>query len=407
MTHQLATTLVHAGEHKPNTRGVAPFTPTVAPIHTSTTFFYPSASALDEAFEQAGDSVVYSRHGNPTVQALECAMTEAEGGRGAVATSSGMSAIYMALLAAGTPRGSTEPQPRHFLISNDLYGQTQTLLQRFFASQRVRVTCVDMSDLTAVQTALEAHEPDVVLLESISNPLVKVADIEAIAKLAHAVDARVVVDATLSTPVLHQPLAQGADLVVHSATKYLSGHADATGGIVVARTSLLLDTMRRYSNLLGATPGPFEARLISRGLKTLSLRVKQQCTNAQYIAQELQTHRAVKHVYYPGLKNHPQHALASLVFCGGRFGGMVSFDLANGTRECAFKFMDALKLVLPATSLGDVYSLVTYPPLSSHRDVPVATRHAQGIGDGLIRLSIGIEDQHDIVADLFQALDQL
>ena len=404
MSYQLATTLVHAGEHKRTASG---FAPTVAPIHTSTTFFYPDAAALDAAFECGGDSVVYTRHGNPTVQALECAVAEAEGGRGAIATGSGMSALYLALLAAGTPRGSSEPQPRHILASNDLYGQTQSLLQRFFAAQRVQVTYVDMTDHAAVQAALKAHEPDVLLLESISNPLLKVADIETISKLAHDVDARVVVDATLSTPVLSQPLAQGADLVVHSATKYLSGHADATGGIVVARTGMLVDNARRYSQLIGTVLGPFEARLIHRGLKTLSLRMKQQCINAQLVAETLQSHQAIKHVYYPGLKHHPQHQLAGLMFCGGRFGGMLSFDLMDGDRARAFRFMDALKLVLPATSLGDVYSLVTYPPLSSHRDVPEATRHAFGIGDGLVRLSVGVEDATDILADITQSLDQL
>ena len=404
MPYQIATTLVHAGEHKPNANG---FAPTVAPIHTSTTYFYPNAAALDEAFEQGGESVVYSRHGNPTVQVLECAIAEVEGGRGAVATGSGMAALHLALLAAGTPRGSTEPQPRHILASNDLYGQTQSLLTRFFAAQHVQVTYVDTTDHKAVQAAIDAHEPDVVLLESISNPLLKVADIETISKMAHAIDARVVVDATLSTPVLSQPLAQGADLVVHSATKYLSGHADATGGIVVARTGMLLDNLRRYSNLLGAVLGPFEARLVSRGLKTLSLRMKQQCLNAQQVAEALQHHRAVKHVYYPGLKYHPQHRTAGLMFCGGRFGGMLSFDIVDGNRERAFKFMDGLKLILSATSLGDVYSLVTYPPLSSHREVPVETRHAFGIGDGLVRLSIGIEDVSDILADITQSLDQL
>lgn len=404
MAYQLSTTLVHAGEHK---RGASGFVPTVAPIHESTTYFYPSAAALDAAFEDGGESVVYSRHGNPTVQALECAMAEAEGGRGAVAAASGMAALHLALLAAGTPRGSTEPQPRHIIASNDLYGQTQSLLQRFFVAQSVPVTYVDITDHAAVQAALTQHEPDVVLAESVSNPLLKVADIETLAKLVHAADARLVVDATLSTPVLHQPLVQGADLVVHSATKYLSGHADATGGLVVARTGMLLDNCRRYSQLLGAVLGPFEAKLISRGLKTLSLRVKQQCANALLVAQTLEQHKQVSRVYYPGLKSHSQHMLASLVFCGGRFGGMLSFDLRNGNRERAYKFMDGLKLILSATSLGDVYSLVTYPPLSSHRDVPEATRHAFGIGDGLVRLSIGIEDSQDIVEDIVQSLDCL
>jgi cystathionine gamma-synthase/methionine-gamma-lyase len=243
----------------------------------------------------------------------------------------------------------------------------------------------------------------VVLLESLSNPLLKWADVEAIAAAAHNVDARVIVDSTLATPVLFQPIEHGADLVVHSATKYLSGHADATGGVVIARAGMLADNARRYAIQLGMTLGPFEARLISRGIKTLGLRMRQQCSNAMRVAQALQANPRIQRVIYPGLPDHPHHSLASLNTCG-QFGGLVSFELATPTRAAAFAFIDRLELILPATSLGDIYSLITYPPISSHRELSDAEREAHGINDGLLRLSVGIEDAVDIIADIEQAL---
>ena len=398
--YQLSTRIVHAGERTPGAQG---FTPTSAPIHTSTTFLYPSAEALDEAFVAGGDQVTYSRWGNPTVQSLEALMADLEGGRGAIATGSGMSALYVALLAAGTPRGASEPHPRHILASSDLYGTTETLLRDFFKAQNIGVTHIDMSDVKVVKAAIDAIEPDVVLLESLSNPLLKWADVEAITAHAHKVDARVIVDATLATPALFRPIEHGADLVVHSATKYLSGHADAMGGIVVARAGLVLDTARKYAVQIGTVLGPFEARLISRGIRTLGLRMRQHCANAMRVAKALQAQPKIGRVIYPGLPDHPQHLLASLNTCG-QFSGMVSFELAEATREAAFAFMNRLNLILPATSLGDIYSLITYPPLSSHRELTAEERTAHGISDGLLRLSVGIEDACDIIADIEQAL---
>ncbi len=398
--YQLSTRIVHAGERTPGAQG---FTPTSAPIHTSTTFLYPSAEALDEAFVAGGDQVTYSRWGNPTVQSLEALMADLEGGRGAIATGSGMSALYVALLAAGTPRGASEPHPRHILASSDLYGTTETLLRDFFKAQNIGVTHIDMSDVKVVKAAIDAIEPDVVLLESLSNPLLKWADVEAITAHAHKVDARVIVDATLATPALFRPIEHGADLVVHSATKYLSGHADAMGGIVVARAGLVLDTARKYAVQIGTVLGPFEARLISRGIRTLGLRMRQHCANAMRVAKALQAQPKIGRVIYPGLPDHPQHLLASLNTCG-QFSGMVSFELAEATREAAFAFMNRLNLILPATSLGDIYSLITYPPLSSHRELTAEERTAHGISDGLLRLSVGIEDAGDIIADIEQAL---
>jgi cystathionine gamma-synthase/methionine-gamma-lyase len=284
-------------------------------------------------------------------------------------------------------------------------------MHRFFASQQVGLSYFDAADPKAYRTALRKHEPDIVLVESLSNPLLKLADVASLAELAHDADARLVVDATLTTPVVSQPLQQGADIVVHSATKYLGGHADVCGGVLAARTGFMLDTARNYCRLLGTTLGPFEARLISRGIKTLSLRLNHQCASAMRVAEWMERHPAVARVIYPGLASHPQHKLAALLLCD-TFGALVTFELdpallGPSPRDGIFGFMDALKLILPATSLGDVYTLITYPPVSSHRDVAAEELRAQGISEGMLRLSIGIEDVEDIIGDLSQAMDTL
>ena len=394
----LLTRLVHEGERKT----VSDVIPTTTPIYTSATYVHSSGAALDAAFEN-NETYVYGRYGNPTLAALERAMTVAEGGVSAVAFGSGMAALHVAILAAGTPRGQTHPQLRSILAARDLYGATTALLQEFFASQGVQVTYCDMCDLASVQTAIDASNPDVVLVESMSNPLLKIVDIAALAQLTRAAGARLIVDATMTTPILHRPLTLGADIVVHSATKYLGGHADATGGIAVARTGLIGDTMRRYSKLLGAILGPFEAQFITRGIKTLALRMRQQCANAATIAAWLQEQPEVACVYYPGQPSHPQHDLAAQTF-DGLFGAMVSFELHNGGKEALFRFVDSLELIISATSLGDIYSLVSLPITSSHRDLTPEQRAERGISDRLVRLSIGIEDVNDILADLRQGL---
>ena len=394
----LLTRLVHEGERAKPPAGV----PTATPIYTSATYIYDSAAALDNAFA-TGEGYVYARYGNPTVGALEQVLAAAEGGAGAVAFGSGMAALHAALLAAGTPRGSTSPNVRAVLAARDLYGATTNLLETFFAAQEIPVAYCDMCDLAAVDAAIEATKPNVILVEQISNPLLKVVDVAALAQRAKAAGARLVVDSTMTTPIIQRPLALGADLVVHSATKYLCGHADATGGVVVARATLLRDTLRRYSKLLGAVLGPFEAQLINRGVKTLALRMRQQCANAIAVATWLADQPGVARVYYPGLPSHPQHELAGRAF-GGLFGAMVSFDLREGDRGALFRFVDGLRLVLPATSLGDIYTLVSVPIMSSHRDLTPEQRAARGISDGMLRLSIGIEDAADIIEDLRGAL---
>jgi cystathionine gamma-synthase len=394
----LLTRLIHEGERAEPPTG----RPTTTPIYTSATYVYDSAAALDNAFA-TGEGYVYARYGNPTVGALEQVLAMAEGGAGAVAYSSGMAALHAAILAAGTPRGSTHPNVRAILAARDLYGATTMLLEDFFSAQEIPVAYCDMCDLAAVDAAITSVQPNVILVEQISNPLLKVVDVEGLARRAHAAGARLVVDSTMTTPIVQRPLTLGADLVVHSATKYLGGHADVTGGIVVARASLVRDTLRRYSKLLGAVLGPFEAQLITRGVKTLALRMRQQCANAAAIAAWLADQPEVARVYYPGLPTHPQHELAARVF-GELFGAMVAFDLRDGDRAALFRFVDGLQLVLPATSLGDIYTLVSVPLMSSHRDLTPEQRAERGIGEGMVRLSIGIEEAGDIIEDLKGAL---
>ncbi len=396
----LHTLAVHAGERGLIARRAgntdAAFGATVTPIYHSVGYTYEDMEDLDAVF--AGDSVnpVYTRYGNPTVAALETAVAALEGGEAGLAYSSGMAAIHAALLAAGARAGVT------VVAAQDLYGATYALLDRLLATQGVTVRFVDVADLDAVEAALAAARPVALLAETISNPLLKVADLPRLAELALAVGAALIVDNTFATPVLCRPLVLGADYVVHSATKYLGGHGDVLGGVVVtgaARRAALYE----INKLLGANLGPQEAWLIHRGLKTLPLRVARQCANAAQVAAWLVEQPGVRRVNYPGLTAHPQHALATRLL-GGAHGAMISFDLQGAGRAEVFRFMAALRLIQPATTLGDVFSLVLYPDMSSHRALAPDVRRAIGIGDGLVRLSVGIEDPADICADLARGL---
>jgi len=394
----LDTRLVHAGERALP----GPARPTATPIFTSSTYLHDSMSALDEAFA-SGRDFVYARYGNPTVAQLETVVADIEGGVGAVACSSGMAALHLAILAAATPRGEAQPRVRGVLAARDLYGATSSLLSGFFTAQGAAVQTADLCDLGAVERILKSYPIDVIVVEQISNPLLRVVDVHALAELAKSAKARLVVDNTLASPLLEQPLELGADLSVHSATKFLGGHADVTGGIVIARTRMMLNLLRTYSKLLGPVLGPFEASLISRGIKTLGLRVRTQCGSALAVARWLEKHPRVARVHYPGLPSHPQHELAERAF-GGLFGALVSCELADAGRNEVMRFVDALELILPATSLGDVYTMVTAPFVSSHRDLTPEERAERNIFDSLLRFSIGIETTADIIGDLEQAL---
>lgn len=391
--HTLA---VHAGERlaRPD------FTPVATPIYHSAAYVYDDMEALDAIFAGVRQGPVYARYGNPTLTALETAVAALEGGEAALAYASGMAAIHGALLAAGARAGAA------VVAAQDVYGATFALLSRVLATQGVTVRFADATDAGAVAAAVAETRPAALICETISNPLLKLADLPRLAEIAHAAGAAFIVDNTFASPYLCRPLRHGADYVVHSATKYLGGHGDVLGGVVVASAERRA-ALNELNKLVGGNLGPQEAWLVLRGLKTLPLRLQRQCASAAQIARWLADHPRVAAVNYPGLATHPQHALATRLLERGAFGAMISFDLRDGSREAVFRFMAALKLVLPATTLGDVYSLVLYPAGSSHRALDAETRRRIGIGDGLVRLSVGIEDPDDIIADLEQALQRV
>jgi cystathionine beta-lyase/cystathionine gamma-synthase len=392
------TRAVHAGERVPP----ADFTPVVTPIHPTVGFLYESIDDLDGIFGSQREGYVYQRYGNPTVGAFETAMAELEGGEAtqaaAFAYASGMAGIHAALLAAGLRAGAS------VVAALDIYGATYTLVQKLLTQLGAQVKMVDIADLAAVETALAELRPVALIAETISNPLLKVADVPALATLAHRYGAQLLVDNTFASPYLFTPLAVGADYVIHSATKYIGGHGDVLAGVVITSAE---NRRKLYelNKLIGSLLGPFEAWLALRGLKTLPLRMRQQCANAARIAGWLEQDPKIRQTNYPGLAAHPQHALAQRLMGERGYGGMLSFEIAGADQAGVFRFMERLQLCLPATTLGDIYTLVLHPATSSHRSLSKAERDAIGIRPGLVRLSAGIEDADDLIADLAQALN--
>ncbi len=387
-----ASRAVHAGE-----RAATPdFTPTVTPIYPASAFVYEEAETLDAVFGNERQGFVYTRYGNPTTRALELAVASLEGTEDAVAYASGMAAIHAAVL------HEVEAGAR-VVAARDCYGATYAVLSKVFPALGVETTFVDILDLAGLEATLAATKPRLVACETISNPLLRVPDLAAVSELAHRYGARVMVDNTFASPYLVNPARFGADLVVHSATKYLGGHGDVTGG-VVATTRERASALREQVKLTGAILGPFEAWLVLRGIKTLPLRVRRQSESAAAIAAWLQSHPAIGRVHYP---SSADLGPAARLFNGDLRGGMVSFDIAGAAQPGIFRFLEALRLCVPATTLGDVYSLVLYPAMSSHRALTAEQRAEIGIGEGLVRLSVGIEDVDDITADLDQALQAL
>jgi cystathionine beta-lyase/cystathionine gamma-synthase len=394
-TFHPATRAVHAGTRAPR----PDFTPTVTPIHPSVTYWYDSMEDLDGVFGGTRQGYVYTRYGNPTVTALEEAVAALEEGESAVAFASGMAAIHAALLATGARAGSA------VVAAQDIYGATYALLDQLMRSQGVMVRFVDVTDLEAVETSCAELKPVALLVETISNPLLKVADLPALVEVAHRHGAALLVDNTFASPCLVQPLTLGADLVIHSTTKYLGGHGDVLGGVVVTsedRRAELFEVLK----VTGGNLGPQEAWLVLRGIKTLVLRMRQHCENGLAVARWLEEHPRASRVYYPGLPSHPQHELARRLFGAWGYVGMVSFELAGANQREVFRFFESLRLCLPATTLGDVYTLVLYPAHSSHRALSPEERARIGIGDGLVRMSVGIEAVEDVLSDLKQAFDK-
>ncbi len=289
------------------------------------------------------------------------------------------------------------------LVANALYGSTVTLLQQVFEPMGVAVDFVDICDLAAVEQKIVETKPGCIVMETMSNPLLRVGDIDAIAKLAQAAGAALLVDNTFASPLLVRPMEHGANLVVESLTKFLAGHGDVLGGVVVTDEAHA-DLVRGLSRTLGPVLSPFDSFLAMRGIKTFPLRVERQCANACRIASWLQTHPRVARVYYPADPNHPDAAVIRRLLPEGLYGALVPFEIKDATREDVFRFMDQLNLVVCGTSLGDVHSLMLYPAIASHREIAPKQRQRMGISDGLVRFCAGIEAAEDIIADLDQAL---
>ena len=390
---QIHTKAVHAGDRKKP----GPAVPTTTPIYTATTFAYEKFEELDRIFGREIPGYSYSRYDNPTNAALEELSAALESGHGALACASGMAALHIAVLAALTDRRKS------ILAADSLYGATVSLLMTVLEPMGVAVHFVDVGDLAAVAKAAAEHKPGCILMETISNPLLRVGSIAGLAEIASAAGAALVVDNTFASPLLVRPLELGASLVMHSVTKYLAGHGDVLGGVVVSDQAHL-ETVRSLSRILGPVLGPFESYLTMRGMKTFPLRMERQCANACRVASWLAGHPGVERVFFPADPAHPDAATIRQQFPQGLYGAIVSFELKGAKQADVFRFMDALKLVVRATSLGDVHTMMTYPTISSHREISPKHRERMGIRENLVRLSVGIEAVEDILGDLEQAL---
>lgn len=358
----------------------------VPPIHLTSTY----------AFTGFGEKRCYdyTRSGNPTRDALAEAVAELESGVGAVVTASGMAAVSLVAHLLKTDDLLVAP--------HDCYGGTYRLFAALARSGALKVEFVDQTDAAALERAI-ALGPKLVWVETPSNPLLRIVDIAALAERAHDAGAQLLVDNTFLSPGWQRPLALGADLVLHSTTKYLNGHSDVVGGAVVAKTAALHEQLTWWANCIGVTGAPFDSYLTLRGLRTLYARLRVHEENASAVADLLSSHRAVSRVFYPGLRSHPQHELARAQQSG--FGAMVSFELRGGIPNvCAF--LKGLKCFSLAESLGGVESLVAHPATMTHAAMDVDARHRAGISDTLLRLSIGIEAQEDLISDLSFALDR-
>ena len=400
---------LHGGEARRYAPPAGPVSsaPVVSGIIPSIGYVYDATAHLDSALGGDPDLYVYGRYGNPTVAAfqdavvaLECHdMPEQAGDHFALATGSGMAAVHLAMAACGLRSGAT------VAAAQDCYGATYSLVDSLWPQYGVRGLFVDATDLAAVERLLAREAPVLLIVETISNPLLKVVDVPRLAQLCRAHNTLLLVDNTFATPMLFRPLAHGVDVVIHSATKYIGGHGDVLGGVVAARNGLR-PAFWEFLKKTGANLGPHEAWLLHRGMKTMPLRVERQCRNAAVVAEQLSSHPALASVRYPGLPDHPQHELAGDLFHGLGYGAVVALELKNAVQPDVFRFLEALQMVQPATTVGDIYSLVLYPSHASHRALSPAQRAAVGISDGLVRLAVGAEDPQDIIADITAALER-
>jgi methionine-gamma-lyase len=391
MTMHLETRAIHAPAAELN--GSRPVS---VPIYQTSVFAFDDAGACARALEDPGAGFAYSRYANPTTGALEAVAADLEGGAAALATSSGMGAINAVLL------GSLRPGD-HVIAQQCLYGGTFAVFTALAARYGIDVSYVSGRDPAEV-TAAAGPRTRLLFLETIANPTIAVSDLPALIAAGHQAGLTCVVDNTFATPVLCRPIEHGADIVIHSATKYLGGHDDVTLGLVIFAREARYRSLWKHAVDLGVAADPFAAWLTLRGLKTLALRMERHCANAAHLAGKLAAHPAVTAVHWPGLPDHPDHGTARRVLSG--FGGMVAFDLAGG-RDAGLAFVAGLRLAALAASLGGTETLVLHPASTSHRQMDAASLRAAGIGEGSIRVSVGLEHPGDLWADFEQALAAL
>ncbi len=374
---RFSTRAIHEGE-EPDYSGSGDV---VIPIHMSSTFARKEVSKPPKGYE-------YSRTGNPTRHALEKRLASLEGGKHGLAFSSGLGAESTVLLSLR--KGS------HIVAFDDLYGGTKRLFN-IFEEFGLQVSYADARKPENVKKSIK-KDTELVWLETPTNPLMRLCDIEAISDMAHDKGVKVLVDNTFASPYIQRPLELGADIVLHSTTKYIGGHSDVVGGALVCNDNKIHEKLKFLQNAVGATPSPFDNFLTLRGTKTLALRMERHAENAERLAEFLESHKKVSQVFYPGLASHEQHSLAIRQM--RRFGGMLSFELKGNVK----KFLSSLKLFYLAESLGGVESLIEHPAMMTHAALPLAERKKLGITDGLIRVSVGIEDVDDLKEDLENAL---
>jgi methionine-gamma-lyase len=384
------TKCVHAGIDEYEFGAVVP------PIYQTSTFKFESAEQGAALFAGEKKGYIYTRMLNPTIQAMENAIAELEGGHKALGCGSGMAAVHT-IFASLTQAGD------HVVCSSSVYGPTTTLLNTVMKKFGVETTFIDTADTMNVLNVMKKNTR-IVYVETPGNPTLCISDIKAISDIAHKHKAKVVVDNTFMSPALQNPLELGADIVMHSLTKFLNGHADVVGGIIIVKDEETYTHFRKTLNQTGGVIDPFNSFLVHRGLKTLSLRMERHCTNAQKIAEWLEKHPAIKWIKYPGLKSHPHYELGQRQHKGP--GGMITFELKGGI-EAGKILMNSVELCQLAVSLGGVETLIQHPASMTHFSMGKEAREAAEITDGLVRLSVGIENVDDLISDLKQALDKV
>lgn len=389
MKMKFETKVVRAGENPEKVTGAL-----ITPIYQTATYVLDEVGKL-KGTEIRKEGFDYSRTAHPTRVILENKLNALEGGNGAVAFSSGMAAITALMF--------TLKANDHVIFCEDIYGGTYRLLTKILRKFNLESSFIDMTNLQNIEKNIKENTK-MIFIETPTNPLLKIYDISKISRIAHNNELHLVVDNTFMTPYFQKPLELGADTVVHSLTKYLAGHNDLIAGAIISKDKQLIEDLKFIEMSTGPLLGPFDSWLTIRGIKTLALRMKQHNENGKKIAEYLEKHDKVKKVIYPGLKSHPQYELAKKQMSG--FGGMISFELYGGL-EAGKKLMQEVKLWSLAESLGGVESLITHPATMTHASLTKEEREAKGITDGLIRLSVGIENSDDLIADLEQALRKI